>query len=231
MYLFGLDWSRYRKSIEERTLKEIASAVGTPIDIDGPTRNRTFSHYARILVDIDLSKKAYDEVLVERDGFAFMVEIQYEQRPLFCHHCYSIGHNINTCRWLNPQDAKEKTNRGKQPVKEVAAAPLKRKDEGASSSAFGGNGTWIPIAVNSTVTTSTRTTVSAPQTSQVSSIPVNMFTQSIPVSLPAVPVSDISSNSFSFSLHNVFDRLDRIATDDVDNTIPVLEKVVFPCSA
>ena len=165
MYLFGLDWSRYRKSIEERTLKEIASAVGTPIDIDGPTRNRTFGHYARILVDIDLSKKAYDEVLVEQDGFAFMVEIQYEQRPLFCHHCYSIGHNINTCRWLNPQVAKEKTNHGKQPVKEVAATPLKRKDGGASSSDFGGNGTCIPIAVNSTVTTTTRTTVSAPQTS------------------------------------------------------------------
>ena len=34
----------------ERTLKEIASPVGTPIDIDGPTRNRNFGHYARILV-------------------------------------------------------------------------------------------------------------------------------------------------------------------------------------
>jgi len=34
----------------ERTLKEIANAVGTPIDIDGPTRNRNFGHYARILV-------------------------------------------------------------------------------------------------------------------------------------------------------------------------------------
>jgi hypothetical protein len=48
----------------ERTLKEIASAVGTPIDIDGPTRNRTFGHYARILVDIDLSKRIYEEILV-----------------------------------------------------------------------------------------------------------------------------------------------------------------------
>jgi len=90
----------------ERTLKEIASAVGTPIDIDGPTRNRTFGHYARILVDIDLSKKAYDEVLVEREDYVFKVEVQYERRPLFCHHCYSIGHNIPTCRWLHPPAAK-----------------------------------------------------------------------------------------------------------------------------
>jgi len=125
----------------ERTLKEIASAVGTPIDIDGTTRNRTFGHYARILVDIDLSKKAYDEVLVERDRYAFMVEIQYERRPLFCHHCYSIGHNISTCRWLNPQAAKVKSVRGKQPVKETTYAPPKRQHfgGGASTSALGGS--------------------------------------------------------------------------------------------
>jgi len=59
----------------ERTLKEIASVVGTPISIDGPTRNRAFGHYARILVDIDLSKRVYDEILVEREGFAFNVEV------------------------------------------------------------------------------------------------------------------------------------------------------------
>jgi len=64
----------------ERTLKEITSTVATPIDIDGPTRNHTFGHYARILVDIDLSKRAYDEILVERDDFAFKVEVQYERR-------------------------------------------------------------------------------------------------------------------------------------------------------
>jgi hypothetical protein len=176
-------------------------------------------------VDIDLSKKAYDEVLVERDGFAFMVEIQYERRPLFCHHCYSIGHNITTCWWLNPQVAKEKVNRGKQPVKEHVVAPLKVKDMGASTSAIGGNGAWIPI--NSTVTTTTKTTVPAPQKTHATTIPINTFTQSIPVSLPAVPVSDISSNSFSFLLHNVFNQIDRIPIDDLDMTRPVLRRL-FP---
>ena len=58
----------------ERTLKEIASVVGTPISIDGPTRNRAFEHYARILVDIDLSKRVYDEILVEREGFVLTLK-------------------------------------------------------------------------------------------------------------------------------------------------------------
>ena len=217
----------------ERTLKEIASAIGTPIDIDGPTRNRTFGHYARILVDIDLSKKAYDEVLVERDGFAFMVEIQYEQRPLFSHHCYSIGHNIATCRWLNPQAAKEKETRGKQLAQEATViAPPKapktpqHKARGASSSAIGGNRTWVPIFVNSTVTATTRTPVPVPQTTQATSIPVNVNNSTQSISVPFVPVLDISSNSFSFPLHNVFHCLDRTSTDELNMPQPVLEKVV-----
>jgi hypothetical protein len=39
-----------------RTLFEIASAVGTPLTLDAATENRTFGHYARILVDMDLSR-------------------------------------------------------------------------------------------------------------------------------------------------------------------------------
>lgn len=80
--------------------------MGTPIDLDGPTRSRAFGHYARILVDIDLSKRAYDEILVEQDGFSFMVASQYERRPLLFHHCYIIRHNVTTCKWLHPGDIK-----------------------------------------------------------------------------------------------------------------------------
>jgi hypothetical protein len=96
-------------------LKEIASVVGTPIPLDAPTRNRAFRHYVRILVDIDLSKRVYDEILVEREGFAFKVEVQYERRPFFCHHCYVIGHNVMTCKWLHPNAAKD-VERGKNQV-------------------------------------------------------------------------------------------------------------------
>ena len=125
---------------QERTLKEIASAVGTPIDIDGPTRNLTFGYYARILVDIDLSKRAYDEILVEKEGFAFKVEVQYERRPLFCHHCYSIGHNVSTCRLLHPQPPKDKNDRGKQSIIADTAPPKPSRQNnnvGASTLANG----------------------------------------------------------------------------------------------
>jgi len=35
--------------------------------IDENTKNKRFGHYARILMDIDLSQKMYNYVLVERE--------------------------------------------------------------------------------------------------------------------------------------------------------------------
>jgi len=37
---------------------------GTPLEVDIATKNHTFGHYARILVDIDLSKRIFDEIMV-----------------------------------------------------------------------------------------------------------------------------------------------------------------------
>jgi hypothetical protein len=84
-------------------VREIAGAIRTPLIIDSATQNRRFGHYARILVDIDLSKRIFDEIMVERDGFAFPVEVIYERVPLFCSHRRIIGHNISNCKWIHPE--------------------------------------------------------------------------------------------------------------------------------
>jgi len=84
-------------------LCEIASVVGTPLIIASATQNRLFSHYMRIQVDMDLSRCLFYEILVERDGFAFNMEVQYERLPDFCFRCKNICHNISKCCWLHPQ--------------------------------------------------------------------------------------------------------------------------------
>jgi len=71
----------------ERTIREIASAFGTPLFIDNATTKRLFGHYAWVLVDIDFSKKIFHEIMVESEGFAFGVEVTYEWLPDFCSHC------------------------------------------------------------------------------------------------------------------------------------------------
>ncbi|MCH84492.1 NBS resistance protein [Trifolium medium] len=86
-----------------RTLFEIAGGVGTPLMLDAATKKRSFGHYARILVDVDLSKRLFDEIMVEREGFAFFVQVVYENLPDFCNHCQTIGHSVAACHQLHPK--------------------------------------------------------------------------------------------------------------------------------
>jgi hypothetical protein len=130
----------------DRTLREIASAVGTPLLIDNATTKRLFGHYARILVDMDLSRKIFHEIVVEREGFAFTLEVAYEWLPDFCTHCQAIGHDVSACRRLYPRKeepaVKEKIAQGKKPIPVAKPnwVPIRDNPSGiGSSAAFGAN--------------------------------------------------------------------------------------------
>lgn len=62
---------------------------------------RTFGHYARVLVDIDLAIELRYRVLVERKGYAFFVDLEYENLPDFCAYCKIPGHHIDICKKRN----------------------------------------------------------------------------------------------------------------------------------
>lgn len=117
----------------DRTLREIASAVDTPLLIDNATSKRLYGHYARILVDMDCSKKLYYEILVEREGFSFPVEVVYEWMSDYCTHCQSLGHLVTNYQWLYPK------NHVKEPVATIdkgkTKEPVKKKD-------------WVPLQTN-----------------------------------------------------------------------------------
>jgi len=81
----------------QKTLYEIASGIGTPLTIDTATLERCFGLYAKVLVDVDLSNKMFESVMVERKGLVFPVSVQYERQPLFCAHCNALGHSIQNC--------------------------------------------------------------------------------------------------------------------------------------
>jgi len=72
--------------------------------------------YARVLVNVNMSEKLFDSVLVEREGYTFPVEIQYERQPLFCSHCKTLGHSIQQCKRLGVGKVKEPFAQGKKRV-------------------------------------------------------------------------------------------------------------------
>jgi len=76
-------------------------AIGTPLIIDTATKNRLFRHPTRILVDVDFSHRIFDENLVERDDFAFNLEVAYIWLDFYMY-CQNIGHVTALC-WLIPE--------------------------------------------------------------------------------------------------------------------------------
>jgi hypothetical protein len=72
-----------------------------------------------VLVDIDLSRRLFDEITVEQDGYEFKLEVVYERLPAFCPHCITIGHDLSSSRWLLP--AKEFLKQ--EPVKKPLHKP------------------------------------------------------------------------------------------------------------
>ncbi|KAF1862973.1 hypothetical protein Lal_00018817 [Lupinus albus] len=76
----------------------IAGGIGSPIVLDEATTNRSFGHFARVLVEINVGETVPDQVLVERDGFEFFVSIEVENMPSFCSVCQTIGHEVSNCR-------------------------------------------------------------------------------------------------------------------------------------
>lgn len=82
------------------------AGVGTPVTIDDSTRKKVFGHYARALVDINLHGGLRDSILVERESFAFFVNIEFEKIPEFCNFCKHIGHVVSNCKKKSFVDSK-----------------------------------------------------------------------------------------------------------------------------
>jgi hypothetical protein len=86
---------------------------------------------------MDLYKRIFDEVLFEREGYAFKVEVVYERMSLFCSHSHIIGHNISNFRWLHPTK-NDQLGGTKQPEHE---APKKSTQQWVKRSTQGHIGT------------------------------------------------------------------------------------------
>jgi hypothetical protein len=81
-------------------LFDIVSGIGTPLAIDDATLSRLFGLYARVLVDVDMSSRLFDYVIMEREDHAFLIAIEYEKQPLYWAHCKMLGHTLQNCRKL-----------------------------------------------------------------------------------------------------------------------------------
>jgi hypothetical protein len=90
---------------------------------------RTFGQFARVLIDIDLLQPLRYKLLVERKGFAFFVDLEYEHIPAFCTECKLIGHNLDNCKRWNMEELRAtKDNNIKHKAPEKKKVYVQAKD-------------------------------------------------------------------------------------------------------
>ncbi|KAL2238097.1 UNVERIFIED_CONTAM: hypothetical protein Sindi_1001400 [Sesamum indicum] len=82
-------------------LGKIGSRIGNPIIMDSLTMKMERISYARIMVEVDASKKLIDEVeFVMPNGITRKQSVVYEFTPKFCTACNRFGHLQETCQGL-----------------------------------------------------------------------------------------------------------------------------------
>lgn len=82
-------------------LSKIASRIGKPITTDEMTELKKRVSYARVLVEVDVSKPLTKTVpMTMPNGRERDQVVIFEYEPRFCPHCRSIKHGEETCHFL-----------------------------------------------------------------------------------------------------------------------------------
>ncbi|KAL0918751.1 hypothetical protein M5K25_010782 [Dendrobium thyrsiflorum] len=87
-------------------------SIGRPLQTDHATASKTRPSVARILVEVDITKKHAKEVWVGSKSFGYLQKVEFEKVPDFFSHCKIHGHDVTDCFILHPN---KKINSSKIP--------------------------------------------------------------------------------------------------------------------
>ncbi|XP_060210428.1 uncharacterized protein LOC132637341 [Lycium barbarum] len=75
------------------SLSRIASHIGTPIVADECTSKKTRISYARMLIEVNVTKPLPEVIsIMDPDGSKLIQEVEYDWKPEFCPACLVAGH-------------------------------------------------------------------------------------------------------------------------------------------
>ncbi|XP_058768681.1 uncharacterized protein LOC131642459 [Vicia villosa] len=81
----------------EKSISKISSVVGNPITTDECTARKLRISYARVLVEVDITRPVKDSITIrDHSGKEWEKKVEYEWRPKYCQTCLNIGHDCAT---------------------------------------------------------------------------------------------------------------------------------------
>ncbi|KAI3891132.1 hypothetical protein MKW98_007437 [Papaver atlanticum] len=78
-------------------LSKVGSALGNPICADQKTLNQQRLDYARVYIQVIASKPLLDTLLISVKGNEYLLNFEYDWKPLRCSHCFTFGHLESKC--------------------------------------------------------------------------------------------------------------------------------------
>ncbi|CAH9114817.1 unnamed protein product [Cuscuta europaea] len=108
-------------------MSEVASMVGVPLTTDKVTQDKSNHHFARVLIEVDVSKPpklSFPIRLPSRK--IFKQHVVYETFPNFCFHCKEYGHHPFICKALAE---KEKVANGQNVTENVGKTVSTKQDD------------------------------------------------------------------------------------------------------
>ena len=111
-------------------MSRIASAIGVPIFADECTTKQTRISYARMLVEVNVTKSIPQKItVVDPYGKTFLQDVVLEWKPQYCDKCQKIGHVCQVENGLNEEIMKKR-----RPGKKVTQTwqykgPISQKSE------------------------------------------------------------------------------------------------------
>ncbi|KAI3930317.1 hypothetical protein MKW92_031134 [Papaver armeniacum] len=78
-------------------LSKVGSALGIPICADQTTLKQQRLNYARIYIQVVSSKPLLDTLLISVKGIDYLLNLEYDWKPLRCTDCFTFGHIESKC--------------------------------------------------------------------------------------------------------------------------------------
>lgn len=104
-YMDYNQWS-FTRILDAKDSISISSSIGTTLCINAttnkPSFDKPFGHYVRVFVDLEITSDRRDKVLVERNKFAFFVNLEYEDVLDYNSFCKCIGNHFDICKKKRP---------------------------------------------------------------------------------------------------------------------------------
>ncbi|CAL1388660.1 unnamed protein product [Linum trigynum] len=105
--------------INREAVERIASRIGRPIKVDNATQNGDMGRFARVCVEVDLTKPLLSQFKIERSTYY----IEFEGLHQICTECGRNGHTTKTCPNLFKPSKKEPVEKEKEEVATAVQHP------------------------------------------------------------------------------------------------------------